>query len=388
MTVEASKPVLREQYTGPGNYQFNFTIFKDEELVVTYIDPDGSPLILRDGFDYNVLNFNTNGGNIDITYQAPTNTGIVDIRRKLPVVQETDYVNNSAFDMNILESDFDKIIMILQELDNKVAEQLSPFISRSDWQTSIHYFVGDVVIAPDESLYQCIVEHQSTQFNTDLNNGRWIILFDVSILKGYEQSAEQSKNLAYNYASSAYDSAVDSEHFRNESATFANNAENSKTGAESAKNGAEHAETEAEQAANASMEYRDQSEEYMDNSYDYSVYSEEYAIGTPPEGSSKYWASQAGAVVAGTATNKLINGNFDIWDYNTHQDVNGMKSADRWYFNAGGSTGIVRDINRINLKMANNYPIPPLCEKSILKDLLTFNSSVGADHYVLHHKEL
>jgi hypothetical protein len=383
MTVEASKPVSREQYTGPGNYTFNFTIFKDDELIITYIDPEGTPLILRNGFDYTVTNFDENGGVINITYQASTNTGVIDIRRRLPIVQETDYVNSSAFDMNILESDFDKIIMIMQELDNKVSEQLSPFVSRSNWQTTTHYFVGDVVTAPDESMYQCIVEHQSTQFTDDLNDGKWIILFDVSILKGYEQDAENSMNAAQQYRNEA-------EGFRNDASSIKNDTEDLKDEAETYRNQAASSATDSynysnnsAQSAAAADAARYDAEHFKNEAYNYSNVSKEYAYGNPPEGSSKYWAQQAGAVVAGTVENKLINGNFDIWDYATSQTSNGMLSADRWYFMAGGVGGKTREIKKKEPFSTNDYPIPPLCVTSYMEDYMWLGSELGDDHFIV-----
>jgi hypothetical protein len=383
MTVEASKPVSREQYTGPDNYTFNFTIFSVDELIITYIDPEGTPLILRNGFDYTITNFDENGGVINITYQASTNTGIVDIRRRLPIVQETDYVNSSAFDMNILESDFDKIIMIMQDIDNKVAEQLSPFVSRSDWQTTTHYFVGDVVTAPDESMYQCIVEHQSTQFTDDLNDGKWIILFDVSILKGYEQDAENSMNSAQQYRNEA-------EGFKDQASSIRNDCESYRNESEHFRNQAGTSATESSNSANLSAQFASQAdtsryeaEHFKNEAYNYSNTSKEYAYGNPPEGSAKYWAQQAGAVVAGTAPNKVINGNFDVWSYGSSQTTNGFHSADRWYFNMEGTGGMSRTISKRTPMNYNTNEIPPLCVTHYLEDIISLGTEVADDHYVV-----
>ncbi|MCR5941112.1 hypothetical protein FG152_09785 [Ochrobactrum sp. XJ1] len=47
----------------------------------------------------------------------------------------------------------------------------------------------------------------------------------------------------------------------------------------------------------------------------------------------------------GAFRNKIINGNFDIWQRGNLQNANGYRSADRWYVNFNGGTGAVQQVD-------------------------------------------
>jgi hypothetical protein len=354
MTVESINPVQRYNYNGPGLYPFDFEIFSPDNLTVTYIDKEGVTTILDAGFDYDVvIEEGVIGGKIDMYLQSTD--GSIDIRRRIPQVQETDWVNNNALDMNILETDFDKVVMMIQEINTIVREGVNPIYAKGEWKPNFFYETGSVVEV-DESLYQAVIEHTSSDdFTNDLNAGNWMVLFNILPVKGYTERAE--------------DAAVSAENAKNTAVSASVTAVNAKDETLPARDEAVAARNEAVPAADTAVTYGNMAKEY--------------AIGSPPEGSAHYWAQQAGAVVAGMAKNELVNGNFDIWQKSNSQTSNGILSVDRWYFDAEGLGGKTRKIKHKEPLVSNNFDLPPLCRSGYLEDYMWLGSEVANDHCIV-----
>jgi len=384
MTVEMNTPIKRYNYTGPADYSFNFTIYKDTDIIVRYIDNTGNNHILTKDIDYTItINTNNPGGIVHLTFDNTPQSGTLEIRRKLPITQTTDYVNNSSFDMNILENDLDKITMILQEMETELKETITPLTARQDWETNIQYVVGDVIVAPNDSLYQCVIDHTSTIFDDDLHNGYWIVLFDVSDLQQYASDAEQSANAAEQSANNASTYEQQAEQHKNDANTYAGQAYTYSNDARTYKDQSLQGAQDADQARQAAEAYANESMDYADDASNSATEAQQYATGNPVGGSAKHWAEQSLMACNGLDANLLINGNFDVWQRASvqNQDNASMSSADRWLFDrAHGGGSVTYTADRISMR--NQYQVTPPTAKNNMLRYEYDGTSGGADSYL------
>lgn len=281
MTVSATEPIIRYNFTGPGNYAFTFRIFVDTDIKCYHIGAlDGTVTQLQYVTDFTVdFDEDIDGGTVAITWTGATD-GTLEIRRELPVTQENDWINNDPFDMETLEDSFDRIVMILQQMEVTVTEGTASTNWRGVWTESTLYFIKDVITAPNNNLYVCAVEHTSTSsFANDLANGYWKVAIDVTYI-------EELRDQCITYADNASDSA-------DAAAASALAAEADRLLAETAKLQAQAAEASAAISAQNSANCNQEA-------YDNAGLSKQWAIGDPSEpaeGSSKYWAGEAQDIV-------------------------------------------------------------------------------------------
>lgn len=184
MTVSAIVSQVRYVYTGPANYTFSFPIFEDTDLLVTHYDTAGVGTILSKGTHYTV-NLTTppspNTGSIDtLGAYAPT-TGSLDIRRVLPYTQSTNWVNNSEFDVEILEADLDYAIMILQDQEVVINESVAVLMFRGDWVTATAYNTGNIVVDSSNGNYYFVLTNYTsdTTVAADVANGDLSLMIDM-----------------------------------------------------------------------------------------------------------------------------------------------------------------------------------------------------------------
>jgi len=196
MTVPAgATPIITYANTGLGDYEFSFRVFKETDLVFTYISTDGirEPLIIGSGNDYTVtlLNSGQDGGTCHLLVDQGSG-GALEIRRAISQEQPTDWVNNDPLNANLLEIDFDRAIMIIQEMQAVIDGKYSSSRWRGDWASDTVYEVKDQVKAPDTgNIYVALTDHvSSTDFDTDLANGNWALIIDVAAVTAAQVAAE------------------------------------------------------------------------------------------------------------------------------------------------------------------------------------------------------
>ena len=115
MTVYEVTPVLEYTLIGSDKFPITFKFLEDTDIVVTYIDTDGVVTVLQLNVDYTILEYPMGGG--ELTLLDPTIRGTLIIERDLPTTQEVDWVNNDPLDMEVQEASFDKLTMLIQEIE-------------------------------------------------------------------------------------------------------------------------------------------------------------------------------------------------------------------------------------------------------------------------------
>ena len=99
-------------------FPYSFKITSAADLDV-YVDSDGTGLTLRTlnglgPYDYTVSGVgNPTGGNVTFNSAPSIRPSAVLLYREVQIDQESDYVNGDGFDQEVLESDLDRITMIL-----------------------------------------------------------------------------------------------------------------------------------------------------------------------------------------------------------------------------------------------------------------------------------
>jgi len=197
MTIGVEVPYIRFQYSGPGDYSYSYKVYKEEDLVVTHQDTSGLVTPLQLGIDYTVtLNSDYQGGTCHLTYAATE--GALEVRRVLPIENQTDWVNNDAFNVELLEQDMDRLTMMMQQLEVTVEEGTQTSSWRGEWISGVQYYTGDNITEPNTgNIYICKVEHISgASFSDDLAAGYWALTLDVSNIKDAEQNAIDAANAA------------------------------------------------------------------------------------------------------------------------------------------------------------------------------------------------
>lgn len=127
----------RNDYTGNGSlntYSYTFKIFNEEHLLVTVADLNGDETTLALATDYTVTGVGeTAGGTIVLVNSGQAwltggnlTTGYaLTIRRVLPLLQETDIRNQGDFFPEVHENQFDRDVMIAQQLQAQLDSQIS-----------------------------------------------------------------------------------------------------------------------------------------------------------------------------------------------------------------------------------------------------------------------
>jgi len=148
MTVANISPRITYNYTGPGTYSFPYAVPAETDLSVKHMDTDGVITTLTYGVNYTVSLLAV-GGTITTTYSETTGTLIIE--RDVEYTQETDWVNNDPMDVEILEADLDKQIMLSQQMKLLVEDGNIATNWQGDWVTGTSYAVRDIVTGPDDN---------------------------------------------------------------------------------------------------------------------------------------------------------------------------------------------------------------------------------------------
>ena len=109
-------------YTGDGEttqFDFDFPIENNSQLVVTHTSADGSQNVLEYGVDYSIEN--EYGHYItfpleDSAYSILSAQESILLELSVPISQETEYSASSSINLNSVEYSFDKLTKIAQIL--------------------------------------------------------------------------------------------------------------------------------------------------------------------------------------------------------------------------------------------------------------------------------
>jgi hypothetical protein len=129
----------RAQYVASGGqtvFAYAFEIFEDADLLV-YLTPTGSLAddasdILVLTTDYTVSNAGVTGGGDVTLIVAATSGDIITIVRDVAVARLIDYQTAGDFLASTVNDDFDKIVMMVQQQEDSLADRLMRFINTAN----------------------------------------------------------------------------------------------------------------------------------------------------------------------------------------------------------------------------------------------------------------
>lgn len=110
-------------YNGDGttkDFQFSFKIFKEENIVVSIVNADGTETTKTLGLDYSVSSDDFNLGGTVTMKVAPLATEKLFIIRSIPLVQDANFRPVSGFPEEVITDGFDAGIMIDQDLQEQI----------------------------------------------------------------------------------------------------------------------------------------------------------------------------------------------------------------------------------------------------------------------------
>lgn len=192
MTISYIEPVITYVSSGNGTYPFAFKVLAESDIDVWYTSAStGARVKLVRGSDFSVT-VSDPGGTVTILDNAPAGGQIL-IERRVPIDQPTDWVNNGPFDMDLLEADLDRIIMIVQQLGWDVSSGQAAINYRGPWVATTAYTSRDIVRTSNGNYYFCIVNHTSGTFATDLADGNWVLLIDFEAIETHATNAAASE---------------------------------------------------------------------------------------------------------------------------------------------------------------------------------------------------
>ncbi len=103
-----------------GPFQFGFKFYQNEEILVVNMDADGTETALIEGSDYTLSGAGLEtGGTINLSEILPTGEELI-VYRVLDILQETSFINQGAFYPELHEVAYDKLTMMLQQINTEV----------------------------------------------------------------------------------------------------------------------------------------------------------------------------------------------------------------------------------------------------------------------------
>lgn len=146
-----SSTTTRAQYSCNGvvtTYAYSFTIYEDDDLLVTFGTQSATPSTMVLNTDYTVTNAGVvGGGNVELTSGDECADGYyLTITRQVEETQEVDFVDGEAFSADTLETAPDKLSMIAQQqqeqLDRSIRVPQSSIITSLDVPVSGGRVIG------------------------------------------------------------------------------------------------------------------------------------------------------------------------------------------------------------------------------------------------------
>lgn len=269
MTV--SSTTNKQSYNGNGSqsvFAYGFKIFADGDIKV-YV---GTALkTISTHYTLSGVGV-TSGGNVTFTAgnEPDAGTGNVTLLRSLGLTQGVDLINYGKFDAEVIEAQYDKIVMMVQQLqeqadrtikfsttvsdaggveitdtvaqrsgkvlaydrngDLSVADELGQW--KGAWATATSYVARDLIIdSATNNVYICLVAHTSDTLSSDVTASRWALVVDASAVSVSATNAATSATaaagsatIATTKASEASTSAINAATSASDVSTYATTA--------------------------------------------------------------------------------------------------------------------------------------------------------------------
>jgi len=142
MTI--STTTIKDSYTGNGStsaFTYNFKIADDDDIQVIIRAANGTETVKTKTTHYTVSGVGNNSGTVTFTAgNIPTGTQTVILRRSTPQTQELDLIENDPLPANSIETAYDKLTSITQELQEQIDRSIK--LSRTNTMTSTEFTVG------------------------------------------------------------------------------------------------------------------------------------------------------------------------------------------------------------------------------------------------------
>lgn len=157
-------------YNGDGttkNFQFSFKIFKEENIVVSIVNADGTETTKTLGSDYYVSSDDFNLGGTVTMKVAPLATEKLFIIRSIPLVQDANFRPVSGFPEEVITDGFDAGIMIDQDLQEQIDRCLrAPSFVNTDYtlpeaeagKALVWDKDGKIIVNSDETINNVVAE--------------------------------------------------------------------------------------------------------------------------------------------------------------------------------------------------------------------------------------
>ena len=245
MTV--SSTTNKQSYNGNGSqsvFAYGFKIFADTDIQV-YVGTTLKTLSTH----YTLSGVGAaGGGNVTFTTGniPASGTGNVTILRSLALTQGVDLVNYGRFDAEVIESQYDKLVMMVQQLQEQadrtirfnttvsdaggveitdtVAERSNKVLAydnagdlsvanelgewKGNWATSTAFAPRDLVLdAATNNVYICLVAHTSGTLSSDVSSSKWALVINASAVAASATTATTKASEAAASATTASNQA-------------------------------------------------------------------------------------------------------------------------------------------------------------------------------------
>jgi hypothetical protein len=284
--VTVASTTNKASYNGNGSqsvFAYTFKIFVDADIKV-YV---GTTLkTINTHYTLSGVGA-TGGGNVTFTSGniPAAGTGNVTLLRSLALTQGVDLVNYGRFDAEVVESQYDKLTMMVQQLQEQadrtirfnttvsdaggveitdtVAERSGKVLAydangdlsvanelgdwQGNWTTSRTYAVRDLALdAATNNVYTCLISHTSGTLSTDVTASKWALVINAAAVAASAATATTKASEASTSASTASTQATNS---ANSATAAASSASTASTQASTATTQANTATTKASEAS-------------------------------------------------------------------------------------------------------------------------------------------
>tara|TARA_R110002126_G_scaffold73771_2_gene183968 strand:+ start:697 stop:2052 length:1356 start_codon:yes stop_codon:yes gene_type:complete len=241
--VTVSSITNKQSYNGNGTqsvFAYTFKIFADTDIKV-YVGTSLKTLSTH----YTLSGVGIAGGG-NVTFTAgnfpAAGTGNVTILRSLALTQGVDLVNYGRFDAEVIEAQYDKLTMMVQQLQEQadrtirfsttvsdaggveitdtVAERSGKVLAydangdlsvanelgdwQGNWSTTTVYAVRDLVMdSATNNVYTCLVGHTAGTLATDVSANKWALVIDAVAVAASATAAATSATASAASASTA-----------------------------------------------------------------------------------------------------------------------------------------------------------------------------------------